>query len=122
MISDKLQIILFLVSIVCFCLLINMIRKYHIELKYSMMWLCVMFIVVILSIFPKSFETIATHMGIELPVNALFLISIFGISIILFSLTIVISRTTIKLKELSQEIGLLKHEMEELKRKDNTVK
>lgn len=78
-----------------------------------------MFFVLVLSIFPRLFEVIASLMGIELPVNALFFLSIFGINLILFSLTLVISRSTIKLKELSQEVGLLKYEMEELKRNIN---
>ncbi|AIQ76759.1 MULTISPECIES: DUF2304 domain-containing protein [Paenibacillus] len=122
MISYKLQVILLIGSVLCFVLLINMIRKYRIELKYSMLWLCIMLIVLVLSIFPSSFETIAGLMGIEIPVNALFLLSIFGVTLILFSLTIVISRSTIKVKELSQEIGLLKYEVEELKRTKNNEK
>jgi len=122
MISFKLQVILLIGSILCFAFLINMIRKYHIELKYSMLWLCVMLIALVLSVFPKSFNSIAGLMGIELPVNALFLLSIVGINAILFSLTIVISRSTIKVKALSQEIGLLKYEMEELKRILNNIK
>lgn len=116
MISFKLQVILFIGSILCFALVINMIRKYRVELKYSMLWLCVMLIVLVLSIFPNSFETIATLMGIELPVNALFLLSNFGIALIVFSLTIVTSKSTVKLKELTQEVGLLKLEIEEMKK------
>ncbi|MEK4061087.1 MULTISPECIES: DUF2304 domain-containing protein [Paenibacillus] len=122
MISFKLQVILLIGSILCFILLINMIRKYRIELKYSMLWFCIMFFILILSIFPSLFEIIASLMGIELPVNALFLLSIFGINLMLFSLTLVISKSTIKVKELSQEIGLLKYEVEELKRTINSGK
>lgn len=118
MVSFKLQIFLLLASIICFFLLINLIRKYSIELKYSMLWLIVMLISIFLSIFPKSFTFISNLIGIELPVNALFLLSIFGIMMIMFSLTLEVSKSTMKIKELSQEVGLLRNELEKLKIKE----
>lgn len=115
MVSFKLQIVLLIGSLVCFILLVNLIRKYRLELKYSMLWLIVMIISIFLSIFPTSFTFISHLMGIELPVNALFLLALFGTMLIMFSLTLEVSKSTIKIKELSQEIGLLKYEFEKLK-------
>ncbi|KGP77369.1 MULTISPECIES: DUF2304 domain-containing protein [unclassified Paenibacillus] len=115
MISFKLQIILLIGAILSFLLVVNLIKKYELELKYSIVWIFTSVIVVILSIFPNSFSHISHLMGIELPVNALFLLVIFGVVIIMFSLTFEISKSTTKIKELSQEIGLLKHEVEQLK-------
>lgn len=117
MVSIKLQFFLLLGSIICLFLFINLIRKYSIELKYSMLWLIIMLISTFLSIFPKSFTFISHLIGIELPVNALFLLTIFGIMLIMFSLTLEVSKSTIKIKELSQELGLLRHELEKLKTK-----
>ncbi|MGN7456716.1 DUF2304 family protein [Paenibacillus pasadenensis] len=59
-----------------------MIRRYKLELRYSMLWLILGIIFLILALIPSSFSTISKVMGIELPVNALFLITIFGNMII----------------------------------------
>ncbi|WP_101807605.1 DUF2304 domain-containing protein [Paenibacillus pasadenensis] len=115
MIPFKLQIILIAGSFLFLLFVINMIRRYKLELRYSMLWLILGIIFLILALIPSSFSTISKVMGIELPVNALFLITIFGNMIIIFYLTLVISKQTIKLKEISQEIGIFRHEYERLK-------
>ncbi|MBB6638146.1 DUF2304 domain-containing protein [Cohnella thailandensis] len=114
MIPLKLQLLLILGSVLCAIILINLIRKYRLELKYSMLWLAMMIIILILSIFPDLVGAVAHAIGIEVPVNALFLLMSFSALAILFSVTITSSRTSIKIKELSQEIGLLKLEVKRL--------
>lgn len=120
MITLKLQFILLTGSLACLIILINMIRRYKLELKYTLLWLIMMSIVLLLSVFPGSFSVISSLMGITLPVNGLYLVAIFCIFLILFSLTASVSRATNKIKELSQELGMLKHEFEKLKRSQET--
>ncbi|MDQ0724089.1 hypothetical protein QF049_005350 [Paenibacillus sp. W4I10] len=115
MISFKLQIILFVGAIISLFLVINLIKRYKLELKYSILWLLTSVVVLILSIFPKSVVFLAEMMGIELPVNALFLLTLLGIIIIMFSLTLEVSKSTTKIKELSQELGILKNDFEKLR-------
>ncbi|OMF36036.1 DUF2304 domain-containing protein [Paenibacillus peoriae] len=115
MISFKLQIILFLGSLFCFIILLNLLRKYRLELKYSMLWIAVMGSSIVLSIFPNMFDIVSEAMGIELPVNALFLLSLVGVLLIMFSLTLEVSKASVKIKELSQELGLIKNEVKRLK-------
>ncbi|MDQ1235817.1 hypothetical protein QE450_003315 [Paenibacillus sp. SORGH_AS306] len=122
MVSLKLQIILLLGSLVGFFILINLIRKYTLELKYSILWFIVTILSIILAIFPKLFTYISHIMGIELPVNALFLLTLLGTIMIMFSLTLEVSKSTIKIKELSQEIGILRYELEKMKEKDHSKK
>lgn len=122
MVSLKLQIILLLGSLVGFFILINLIRKYTLELKYSILWFIVTILSIILSIFPKLFTYISHIMGIELPVNALFLLTLLGTIMIMFSLTLEVSKSTIKIKELSQEVGILRYELEKMKEHDHSKK
>ncbi|PYY29628.1 DUF2304 domain-containing protein [Paenibacillus illinoisensis] len=114
MISLKLQIILVVGSVLSFLILLNLLRRYRLELKYSMLWIFIMIFVMILSLFPKMFTHVANTLGIEMPVNALFFLAIFGMIVILFSLTVEISRATLKIKELSQELGIMKHELKQI--------
>lgn len=120
MISLRLQFLLFVGSILFSGMLLNMIRRYRIELKYTLLWLAIMFTVTLCSVFPSIVIFTSKLMGIELPVNALFLVSIFGILLILFSLTIAVSRFTNKIKELSQELGIVKTELILLKSKEES--
>lgn len=116
MIPLKLQIILFCLSGFCLMLLINMIIKYKLELKYSLLWIFLNVTIIVLSIVPNVAGIITSWIGIEAPVNAIFLFGIIIILIILFSITVAISSSYNKLKDISQELGIYKRELEEIKK------
>jgi predicted Holliday junction resolvase-like endonuclease len=54
-------------------------------------------------------------MGVELPVNAVFFLTIFGLIVIVFFLTVTVSKLTTKIKELSQQLGIMQYDLNELK-------
>lgn len=112
MISFKLQIILIMFSTVTFIFLINMIKKYVLELRYSLLWLLLSLLTITFSIFPGIPFVISQIMGTEKPVNALFFLGIIGSLSIIFSLTVSLSQLSNKVKEMAQEIGMLKEEIE----------
>lgn len=114
MISFKLQIILLVFSTVTFIFLINMIKKYVLELKYSLLWLLLSILTIIFSVIPQISLIISEVMGTEKPVNALFFLGIIGSLSIIFSLTVALSQLSNKVKQLTQEIGILKEEIEKM--------
>ncbi|WP_339243665.1 DUF2304 domain-containing protein [Paenibacillus sp. FSL F4-0243] len=115
MISLKLQLTLIISSLIVFFVLLNMIRKYRLELKYALIWLAMSLLIIILAIFPKISVYTAHSIGIETPVNVLFLLFILSNFTISFSMTIVISKNASKITKLTQELGLIKMDIEQLK-------
>jgi hypothetical protein len=114
MVSAQLQIILLIASIITLLVIINMIRKYNLELKYSLLWLFFCIANILLAAFSDIAKTTASLLSIKQPVNAIFLLS-FGFQFFLiFSLTLTISRISNKFSQLVQEVGLLKKEVENL--------
>ena len=63
MITLKLQFILIIGAVLCALILINLIRKYSLELKYTILWLAMMFIILILSILPNLIGILAKDYG-----------------------------------------------------------
>lgn len=114
MISLKLQVLLVLISLISLVLLINMIVKYKLELKYSLLWILFNIITIVFATFPSIPEVLSVWLGFEKPVNAVFLFGILISLIIIFSLTITISNTQNKLKQLSQELGINKLQYKQL--------
>ena len=114
MITFQLQIILLIASIITFTVIINLIRKYNLELKYSLIWLFFCIVNVLLAAFSDIAVTIANLMSIKEPVNAIFLLSFIFQFFLIFSLTLTISRISNKFTQLVQEVGLLKKEVEKL--------
>lgn len=117
--SLELQTILTTGSILSGIIIVNLIKKYRLELRYSLLWLALIFVTIVVSIFPQIFVYLAKFMGIEVPANAVFLLVSFGSFALIFSLTLAVSNLTVKSKELTQEIGLLKLRLQKLEEQLN---
>ena len=105
---------IFLISFSSLFLLfvVGMVRKKHLELKYTLTWLAAAVVFVLIAVFDQIIPLLANLMSIKEPVNALFLIVFFFMLIILFTLSIAISKATERIRGLAQEIALLRKENE----------
>jgi hypothetical protein len=123
MISLKLQLMMSLISLVGLIFLLNQIVKYKLELKYSLLWLFLSLATIILAVIPKLSFNMAHWFGIETPVNVLFLFGILVSLMIVFSLTVALSQHMVRIRHLSQELGIYKNELAKLQdRVDEFVK
>jgi hypothetical protein len=114
MISLKLQLMMSLISLVGLGFLLNQIVKYKLELKYSLLWLFLSLATIILAVIPKLSFHLAHWVGIETPVNVLFLFGILVTLMIVFSLTVALSQHMVRIRYLSQELGIYKNELARL--------
>lgn len=115
MIETRLQLFLIIISLAFLVYIFSLVRKEKLELKYTLAWCLLGFVLVIIAVQPQIVEIIAEILGIGLPVNVVFLLGIFCILIILLTLTVAISRTSIRTKRLIQELAILKFEINETK-------
>ena len=106
MMTIRLQIIVVVLMILSFVFIINLVRKKQIELKYALMWLIVGGIVLVMDCVPKLMDVLAVQLGIASPVNMLFFLGFCFSLVIIFILTIVVSRLSVRIKNLAQEIAL----------------
>ena len=112
--NTRLQIIMIAASLIFLFYIVMMLRNRKIELKYTLTWLFAGLCLIAVAIFPDLLRLISNLLNIVEPVNTLFLFIIFFLLLILFTLTIAISRNAIRVKTLTQEIGMLKMELDKL--------
>ena len=113
----RIQIIIAVFIILALAIIVNMIRKKALELRYALAWLGVGVGVLILDIFPVLMESISKMLGIASPINMLFFFGFCFSLIIIFVLTVAVSRMSIRIKELTQELALYKKEKDTIKGK-----
>ena len=111
----RLQITIGVAAIVAILLICNMIRKNKIDLRYSLIWISVIGCVAVLDLWPGLLEAITKAMGIEVPINMLFFMGFCFSLIIIFGLSKNVSDLSGKVKKLTQELALLKEELEQEK-------
>lgn len=110
MMTLKLQIIIGISILASLLIIVNMVRSRKLELKYALTWMAVGISVLLLDCFPQIMNWLSITLGVASPVNMLFLLGFIFSLIIIFVLTIVVSRLSVRMKELAQELALLKKE------------
>ncbi|MFJ8421377.1 DUF2304 domain-containing protein [Bacillus wiedmannii] len=113
----RLQILIILGVIVGLIIFTNLVRKEKLELKYVLTWYGVLIGILMIGIFPKSIDVVSYLLGVATPINALFFLGFLFVTCVLFFLTVVVSRSSIRIKELTQVIAIYQHENEKMKRK-----
>ena len=112
----RLQIIIAIILIIALCVIVNMIRKKRLELRYALAWLIVGVGTLVLDCFPILTTKLAELIGVASPINMLFFLGFCFSLVSIFVLTVAISRVSIRMKQLTQELALYEKKMnDELK-------
>ena len=106
----RIQIIIAIGVLLALASIINMIRRKKLELRYALVWLLVGISVLILDCFPNLIAWISKQVGIASPVNMLFFFGFCFSLVIIFTLTMAMSRMSIRIKQLAQELALYRKE------------
>ena len=107
MITPKLQIIIGILIILAFIFIVNMVRKRALELKYALSWFLLLLGVGILDCIPQAMNKIANALGIYDPVNMIFFIGFIFAIIILFILTVTLSRMSARVRKMAQIVAMM---------------
>ncbi|MDD2970579.1 MAG: DUF2304 domain-containing protein [Lachnospiraceae bacterium] len=111
----KLQIVAGLILLLALLWIVNMIRRRKLELKYALSWMTAIILMLIVDIFPPILSVISYCFGIATPVNTLFLLGFIFSLALLFTLTVIVSRLSDKVRQLSQAAAMNEKEIRELK-------
>lgn len=114
MLTDRLRIVLAVVLLLYFCILVNLLRKKKLELKYSLLWIATGVVLVILDAFPRLLNSLCDIVGVASAVNGLFM-ALLGLSFcLIMSLTSIVSKQKSDIKKLIQNESLLESRIREL--------
>lgn len=116
--SIKIQILLIIILLFGFILIVNMVRKRMLELKYVLAWLFCDIVLLVFTCNPNSIGAVARFLGIQSPMNMIFFLGFLFSIIIIFTLTVALSRVTERVRRLAQVIALEEEKKERLNKED----
>lgn len=116
--SIYLRILLIVMSFLAAFYAVHQIRKSQMKIENAIFWFCFVAIIVLLSIFPELAMILARLLGIESPVNLIYLAMIFLLIVKVFSQSVKISQMEYKIGILAQEAAIMKKSAEEKKGSD----
>ena len=102
------QAIVFLITLVIFALVMTLVLKRKITEQFAILWVAISFLLLFASSFGfRYLFQIARIFGIPYPPSALFLIAIFGLTLLVIELFVWISKLNERSRVLSQQVALL---------------
>lgn len=114
MIPSTLRITLCIAVICYFVLILYYLKKRMLELKYTLIWLFAGLVMGIMIFFPELLVCFVRLLGIESNMNGLYVLCFAFIIAILMTLTSIVSRQTMKIKILIQELSMMEKRIREL--------
>jgi hypothetical protein len=110
--DPRIQIISILGSGVILAVVFGLIRQRKLREEYALLWLGASILLIILSLWRDLLETVARIAGVAYPPSVLFLAAIVLGFLLAMHFSVSLSRLANQNKRLTQELALLKHQLE----------
>ncbi len=114
MMTLKLQVIIGIFLLMALFVIIYMIKKRSLDLKYALSWLLAIVFVLVLDCFPILLVKLSAALGVWAPVNMIFFLGFCFSLVIIFTLTVMLSRMAERVRKLSQAVALNEEKLERM--------
>ena len=104
------RFILIAVSLLTTYYILKRIRQSKLQIEYAIFWILFAGVLIVFSLFPWLVSMFTRLIGMQLPVNFIFLFFIFVLLVKMFLMTIELSALENKVKDLTQELALAEKE------------
>jgi len=114
--SFRIKIVTFVVCIAMLLLIIDLVRRRKLREEYSQLWFATWFGILILMVWFDLLKWVSHLIGAVSNVSTLFLFAFMFLILISLHFSVVISKLTNRIKDLSQQHAILQNELESLKK------
>ena len=111
------RIILFIASVCFLVIVLRFIRRQHLSVSHSLLWLVLGIAGIAAALIPSWVFALSGLLGFELPVNLIFFVCIFFLIVAVLSISMVASSQADMIRGLVQDVSLLTQRVEMLERK-----
>lgn len=108
------QIFVVLLGLAMLLFVLNMVRTRKLREQYSLLWLFSAAVIVLSALFIDFVEKLSHAIGIYYPPAFLFLVALLMVLVLQFHFSTVISNLREQNKTLTQDLGILQHEVRSL--------
>ena len=112
--SERFRLVLLLVVLLYLFVAIKLIHRKRLSLNYSLLWLLMAVVLVVMVVFPNLVYNLTWLLGIDLPIHMIFTGFSFFALVMLFYLTCIVSRDNEKNRTMVQQMALMERRIREL--------
>lgn len=107
---------LLLASVLLLALVLECVRRGWLKERYALLWLAAAAAGLVIGLFPRTIVLLSRLLSLQYLTVLFMLFFLFMLALVL-AFTIIISRLSEQNRNLTQEVGLLAHEVDKLKKK-----
>lgn len=109
------QILAALAAILTFAFVFWLLRRGVLREKYAVLWLFFSGAALFFAIFPDTLDWLALKLGVALPVNLLFFVTVTLLVLVSVQLSYELSRHEMRIRRLAEEVALLQRQIDEMR-------
>lgn len=118
MMTLKLRLIIIFVILLGVAFIVNLIRKRSLELKYALAWMILAVGLLVIVLIPGLLEAMAAALGIYNVMNMVFFVGFIFAIILIFGLTMSMSRNSDRVRKMAQYIALNEYRIRNIQKND----
>lgn len=118
--SFRVKIVTLMICIAMLLLVVDLVRRRKLREEYSQLWFATWFGILVLMVWFDLLKWISHFIGAVSTVSTLFLFAFMFLILISLHFSVVISKLTNRLKDLSQQHAILQSELESIKKSTST--
>ena len=111
MMSVRLQLGIIFIMLVVVGIIVHFLRKKSIDFRYALAWIFVDICIIILALFPQAMIWLSKVLGVASPVNMVLFVGLCLALLVIFSLSMSVSRLADRVRKLSQEIAIIRKDV-----------
>lgn len=111
-----LRVEMIILSVFFLAMVLRTVSRKKLQVQYALIWILLSIGTFLLAIIPGVAEWLSTLVGIETPSNFIYLLAILALLVLTFSLTVIVSKQSQKIKSIIQSVSI--KEFIEKERKD----
>ncbi len=111
MMSLRLQMGIIFIMLLVVVIIVHFLRKKSIDFRYALAWIFVDVCIIILALFPQTMIWLSEILGVASPVNMVLFAGLCLALVVIFSLSMSVSRLADKVRKLSQEIAIIRKDV-----------
>ncbi|WP_248405315.1 DUF2304 domain-containing protein [Butyrivibrio fibrisolvens] len=108
------RIVILIGVIIFFGIIIKLIQKNSLDLKYTLLWFASGIIILIIDAFPQLFEVVMSLLGIRTYMYGVIMLGMAFLTMILMAITSIVSKQKQRIKTLIQQNALLEKRIRDL--------
>ena len=122
MMTTLFRVILLVCVLVYLAVILVLMRKGRMSLKYSLIWFLAGVVLLVCAIFPQTIRFFTHLLGVYSETNAVFFIGVCFLVLIVLSLTLIVSGQTERIRKLVQSQAILEKRIRDLEEERKTEK